>query len=104
VLRFHPKLAPYKLAVLPLVNKEGMPEFATKLYHGIQRSFKTFYDDSGAVGRRYRRQDEAGTPYCATVDGQTLQDGTVTLRDRDTMEQIRIPADNLKGYVLERIG
>lgn len=104
VLRFHPKLAPYKLAVLPLVNKDGMPEFATKLYNDVQRSFKTFYDDSGAVGRRYRRQDEAGTPFGATIDGQTLEDGTITIRDRDTMEQIRIPADNLKAWVLEKIG
>ncbi len=104
VLRFHPKLAPYKLAVLPLVNKEGMPEYATQLYTDIQRSFKTFYDDSGAVGRRYRRQDEAGTPFCATVDGQTLADGTVTVRDRDSMEQIRIPAENLRAFVQEKIG
>ncbi len=104
VLRFHPKLAPYKLAIFPLVNKEGMPEFATKLYNDIQRSVKTFYDDSGAVGRRYRRQDEIGTPYCATVDGQTLEDGTLTVRDRDSMEQIRIPAEQLKSFVLEKIG
>ena len=103
MIRFHPRLAPYKLAVLPLVNKDGMPEFATKLHNDVQRSFKTFYDDSGAVGRRYRRQDEVGTPYCATVDGQTLEDGTVTVRDRDTMEQIRIPAESLKEYVAGKI-
>jgi glycyl-tRNA synthetase len=103
ILQFHPKLAPYKLAVLPLVNKEGMQEFATKLYRELQSSFKVFYDDSGAVGRRYRRQDEVGTPFCATVDGQTLEDGTVTVRDRDSMEQIRIGADRLRGYVAEKI-
>jgi glycyl-tRNA synthetase len=103
VLRFHPKLAPYKLAVLPLVNKEGMPEIATKIYTDLQRWLKVFYDDSGAVGRRYRRQDEVGTPYCATIDGQTTEDGTVTVRDRDTMEQIRIPADRLREYVAEKI-
>ena len=103
VLAFHPKLAPYKLAVLPLVNKDGMPEFAENLHKDLQKWFKTFYDDSGAVGRRYRRQDEAGTPYCATVDGQTLEDGTVTVRERDSMEQIRIPADQVRDYVLERI-
>lgn len=103
VLRFHPKIAPYKLAIFPLVNKDGMPEFATSLYRDVQRSFKTYYDDSGAVGRRYRRQDEAGTPYCATIDGQTLEDGTLTVRDRDTMEQIRIPAENLKQWVAERV-
>jgi glycyl-tRNA synthetase len=104
VLRFHPKLAPYKLAVFPLVNKEGMPEFATKMYQELQRSYKTFYDDSGAVGRRYRRQDEVGTPFCATVDGQTLEDGTVTLRERDSMEQVRIPAANVRAYLDERLG
>jgi glycyl-tRNA synthetase len=103
VLRFNPKLAPYKLAVLPLVNKDGMPEFATKLYEDLVGSFKTFYDDSGAVGRRYRRQDEVGTPFCATIDGQTLEDGTVTVRERDSMEQIRISADTLKGYVAGKI-
>ncbi|MBC8145001.1 MAG: glycine--tRNA ligase [bacterium] len=103
VLRFHPKIAPYKLAVLPLVNKEGMPEFATNLYRDVQKSFKVFYDESGAVGRRYRRQDEVGTPYCATVDGTTLEDGTITVRDRDSMEQIRIPADRLRDYVVEKI-
>ena len=103
VLHFHPKLAPFKLAVLPLVNKDGMPEFAEKLYKDTQRSFKTFYDDSGAVGRRYRRQDEVGTPYCVTVDGQTLEDGTVTIRDRDSMEQIRVSSDSVKSYVAGRI-
>jgi glycyl-tRNA synthetase len=103
VLRFHPRLAPFKLAVLPLVNKDGMPEFAEKLYKDTQRSFKTFYDDSGAVGRRYRRQDEVGTPFCVTVDGQTLEDGTVTIRDRDSMEQIRISSDSVKSYVAGKI-
>jgi len=103
VLRFHPKLAPYKLAVLPLVNKDGMPEFAEKLYRDVQRSFKTFYDDSGAVGRRYRRQDEVGTPFSTTIDGQTLEDGTVTVRDRDSMEQVRIPAESVREYVAGKI-
>jgi len=103
VLRFHPRLAPYKLAVFPLVNKEGMPEYATQLYRDLQKSFKVFYDDSGAVGRRYRRQDEAGTPYCVTVDGQTIEDGTVTIRDRDTMEQVRVAAESVRGWVEERI-
>ncbi len=103
VLRFHPKLAPYKVAVFPLVNKDGMPEFATKLHGDLQRSFKAFYDDSGAVGRRYRRQDEIGTPFCVTIDGQTLEDGTVTVRDRDTMQQERIPAEGVGGYVGQRI-
>ncbi|KXK53003.1 MAG: glycine--tRNA ligase [Chlorobi bacterium] len=103
VLRFHPKLAPYKVAVFPLVNRDGMQEFAQKLYGDLQRSFKAFYDDSGAVGRRYRRQDEAGTPFCVTIDGQTLEDGTVTIRHRDTMQQERIPAEGVGSYVGQRI-
>jgi glycyl-tRNA synthetase len=91
VMHFHPRLAPIKAAILPLVNKEGMPEVAQKLYHELKRDFNVFYDDKGAVGRRYRRQDEAGTPYCFTIDGQTLQDNTVTIRDRDTLKQERLP-------------
>lgn len=103
VLRFHPKLAPYKVAIFPLIKKEGMPEFASKLHKDVQKRFKSFYDESGAVGRRYRRQDEAGTPYCVTVDGDTIEDGTVTIRDRDTMEQIRIPAEGLVDWLTERV-
>jgi glycyl-tRNA synthetase len=91
VMRFHPRLAPVKAAVFPLVNKEGMPEKAQALYRELKPKFNVFYDDKGAVGRRYRRQDEAGTPYCITIDGQTLQDETVTLRDRDTTQQVRVP-------------
>jgi glycyl-tRNA synthetase len=91
VMRFHPRLAPIKAAVFPLVNKDGMPEIAQKLYRELKREFNVFYDDKGAVGRRYRRQDEAGTPYCFTIDGQTLQDNTVTIRDRDTLKQERWP-------------
>ena len=78
VMRFHPRLAPIKAAILPLVNKEGMPEISQKLYRDLKQHFNVFYDDKGAVGRRYRRQDEAGTPYCITIDGQTLQDQTVS--------------------------
>src|SRR5207253_11134153 len=87
VMRFHPRLAPIKLAIFPLVNKDGMPEKAHALYRELKTQFNVFYDDKGAIGRRYRRQDEAGTPFCFTIDGQTLQDNTVTLRDRDTAEQ-----------------
>jgi glycyl-tRNA synthetase len=100
VMKFHPRLAPIKTAVLPLVNKEGMPERAYALYRELKGEFNVVYDDGGAVGRRYRRQDEAGTPFCVTIDGQTLQDATVTLRDRDTLAQRRIPlravADELR--------
>ena len=95
VLKLHPRLAPIKAAVFPLVNKDGMPEIAQKLYRELKRDFNVFYDDGGAVGRRYRRQDEAGTPYCFTIDGQTLQDQTVTIRDRDTLQQRRLPLDGV---------
>ncbi|HTU89306.1 MAG TPA: glycine--tRNA ligase, partial [Gemmataceae bacterium] len=91
VMRFHPRLAPIKAAIFPLVNKDGMPEIAQKLYRELKREFNVFYDDKGAVGRRYRRQDEAGTPYCFTIDGQSLQDQTVTIRDRDSLKQERLP-------------
>ncbi|MCM2272136.1 MAG: glycine--tRNA ligase [candidate division Zixibacteria bacterium] len=89
-LRLSPKISPIKAAIFPLVNKEGMPEYAEKVYHDLKRKFKVFYDDSGAVGRRYARMDEAGCPFCITIDGQTLQDQTMTVRDRDTMEQSRM--------------
>jgi glycyl-tRNA synthetase len=91
VMRFHPRLAPVKAAVFPLVNKEGMPEKAQALYRQLKKEANVFYDDKGAVGRRYRRQDEAGTPFCITIDGQTLQDDTVTIRERDTTRQKRVP-------------
>lgn len=91
VMRFHPRLAPIKAAILPLVNKEGMPEKAHALYRELKRDYNVFYDDKGAVGRRYRRQDEAGTPFCFTIDGQTLTDNTVTLRERDSTQQRRVP-------------
>ncbi|HEV3146979.1 MAG TPA: glycine--tRNA ligase [Gemmataceae bacterium] len=90
VMKFHPRLAPIKAAILPLVNKEGMPDKALALYRELKQDFVVQYDDKGAIGRRYRRQDEAGTPYCFTIDGQTLQDETVTIRDRDSLQQRRI--------------
>jgi glycyl-tRNA synthetase len=91
VMRLHPRLAPVKAAIFPLVNKDSMPEKAQELYRELKQEFNVFYDDKGAVGRRYRRQDEAGTPFCITIDGQTLQDDTVTIRDRDTTHQWRVP-------------
>jgi len=102
VLGFHPSIAPIKVGVFPLVKKDGMPEFATRLYHDLKQQVPAFYDDSGAVGRRYRRMDEAGTPFCVTVDGQTLQDGTVTVRHRDSMTQDRVAADTLRVWLRER--
>jgi glycyl-tRNA synthetase len=89
-LKLHPRLAPVKAAVFPLVKKDGMPEVAEKIYRELKKQFNVFYDEKGAVGRRYARQDEVGTPYCITVDGQTLQDQTVTFRDRDTLRQWRV--------------
>ncbi len=103
VLRLHPFLAPNKVAVLPLVNKDGMPEIAEKLERDLRHAMKTYYDDSGAVGRRYRRQDEIGTPFCVTIDSDTLTDQSVTIRERDSMQQIRLSLDAVKDYVAERI-
>lgn len=103
VLRLHPKLAPLKCAVFPLVNRDGLQEIGRKITDDMQKSFKVFYDESGAVGRRYRRQDECGTPFCVTIDYDTLKDNTVTIRERDSMNQERISMDKIKLYVLERI-
>ena len=91
VMRFHPRLAPIKAAILPLVNKEGMPEKAYQLYRQLKQDYNVFFDDKGAIGRRYRRMDEAGTPYCITIDGETMKDDTVTIRHRDDCKQERIP-------------
>ncbi|HAC90812.1 MAG TPA: glycine--tRNA ligase, partial [Planctomycetaceae bacterium] len=104
VLRLHPRLAPIKVAVFPLVKKDGMPELAQELYRGLKKKFTTFYDEKGAVGRRYRRQDEVGTPYCITVDGQSLNDRTVTIRDRDTLEQVRVRVDDVVSDIESRLG
>ncbi len=103
VLGFHPAIAPIKAAVLPLVKKDGMPELATELYNDLRRRLPTFYDDAGAIGRRYRRMDEAGTPFCLTVDGQTLEDRTVTVRHRDSMQQERIGIDATLAFLRERV-
>jgi glycyl-tRNA synthetase len=103
VLKFHPKLAPVKAAIFPLVNKDGMPEIAREIETTLRKNFKVFYDDKGAVGRRYRRQDEAGTPYCITVDTQTLTDSTVTVRDRDSMVQERVTIENLSTYLFDKL-
>ncbi|RMF58958.1 MAG: glycine--tRNA ligase [Calditrichaeota bacterium] len=103
VLRFAPAVAPMKAAVFPLVKKDGMPEVARNIVNGLRKYFRVFYDESGAIGRRYRRQDEIGTPYCFTVDSQTLEDGTVTVRERDTMAQERISQDRVLEYLMERV-
>ncbi len=103
VLKFNPRLAPLKAAVFPLVNKDGMPEIALNIEKDLRKNLKVFYDDKGAVGRRYRRQDEAGTPFCITVDTQTLSDQTVTIRERDSMEQVRVSSDKILNYLLEKL-
>jgi glycyl-tRNA synthetase len=104
VMKFHPALAPLKAAVFPLVNKDGMPELARRIYDGLRRQFNVFYDDGGSIGRRYRRQDEAGTPFGITIDGQSTQDQTVTVRDRDTLLQDRVGVDSLVEYLTKKIG
>ena len=103
VLRFHPRIAPITLGVFPLVKKEGMPDKAREIVKRYLDRFTLYYDQTGAIGRRYRRQDEVGTPFCATVDGQTLEDDTVTLRDRDSMEQTRVKIAALGDMIEERM-
>ena len=103
VLAMHPSLAPIKAGIFPLVKKDGMPEFATKLADELRRSFPVFYDESGAIGRRYRRMDEVGTPFGVTIDGQTTQDSTVTVRDRDTLKQDRVAADRVADWITQRL-
>lgn len=103
VMKFHPKLAPITVALFPLVKKDGMPEMAEKLQNDLQEHFLAFYDEKGAIGRRYRRMDEIGTPFCVTVDGESTSDGTVTVRHRDTMEQDRIPAEKVASYMIDSI-
>ena len=102
VLKLKPFLAPYKVAVLPLVKKFHS-EKATEVYNMLSKEFMTTYDETASIGKRYRREDAIGTPFCVTVDDETINDGTVTVRDRDTMEQVKIKLDELVDYVNERI-
>src|SRR5258707_356854 len=103
VLKLKPELAPIKAAVFPLVNKDGMPDVARRIYDDLRKRFNVFYDDGGSIGRRYRRQDEAGTPFGITIDGQTSQDQTVTVRDRDTLKQVRVASAQLSEYLAEHL-
>ena len=103
VLRLHPQLAPVKVAVLPLVRKDGQPELATEIYRGLRETMQAEYDSGGAIGRRYRRQDEIGTPWAVTVDHQTLEDRTVTVRDRDSLHQERIAIEELSAEFERRL-
>lgn len=103
VLKFHPKVAPIKLAILPLTKKDGLPEVAQQLMKDCMGSFKCFYEEKDAIGKRYRRMDALGTPYCVTIDHQTLEDQTVTIRHRDTMLQERIALSEVKNLVLSSL-
>ena len=103
LLQFHPRLAPIKAAVFPLVKKDGMPELAQEIYRDLKREFPVFYDAKGAVGRRYRRMDEAGTPFCITIDGESLTNETVTLRERDSMKQTRVTVSEASQAIREAI-
>jgi glycyl-tRNA synthetase len=103
VLRLHPKLAPIKVAVLPLVSRDGMPERARAIFDELRHRIPAEFDEGGSIGKRYRRQDEIGTPWGVTVDGQTAEDDTVTLRDRDSLEQRRVPIDGLADALEVRL-
>ncbi|CAN5840894.1 glycine--tRNA ligase [soil metagenome] len=103
VLRLHPSLAPIKAAVFALTKKEGMPDMAHRIAGDLRPHFPVDYDETGSIGKRYRRQDEVGTPFCVTVDTESVKDGTVTVRDRDSLKQDRISADALLGYLKERL-
>jgi len=103
IMRFHPRLAPIKAAVFPLVNKDGMPEIAEPIFRELKKHWPVQYDAKAAIGKRYARMDEAGTPFCFTIDGQTKEDGTVTVRDRDTGGQSRISKDKVAEYLRDRL-
>jgi glycyl-tRNA synthetase len=103
VLRLHPRLAPVKVAVLPLVKKDGQPELAREVYRAVRGLVQAEYDDGGAIGKRYRRQDEIGTPFCVTVDHDSVADGTVTVRDRDSLTQERLPIEGLAQELQRRV-
>ena len=103
VLHFHPSIAPVTVGVFPLVKKDGLAEIASDIEKELREDFTTFYDQGGAIGRRYRRQDEIGTPYCVTVDYDTKEDRTVTLRFRDSMEQVRVPITEIAARIRSEI-
>ncbi|HTB50239.1 MAG TPA: His/Gly/Thr/Pro-type tRNA ligase C-terminal domain-containing protein, partial [Solirubrobacteraceae bacterium] len=103
VLRLHPRLAPVKVAVMPLVKKDGQPELARKIYEDLRGRMQSEYDEGGSIGKRYRRQDEIGTPWGVTIDHQSIDDGSVTLRDRDSLAQDRIEIEELAGELEKRL-
>lgn len=104
VMKFHPRLAPIKAAIFPLVKKDGQPEKAKEIYRSLKNAgINVAYDEQGAIGRRYRRQDEIGTPWCITIDGDTLEQGTVTIRDRDSLEQVRVKVEDVTSEIASRL-
>ncbi len=103
VLRLHPRLAPVKVAILPLVKKDGQPELAREAFEALRGLMTTEYDEGGSIGKRYRRQDEIGTPWCVTVDHRSIEDRTVTLRERDSLEQSRVSIDELPALLSDRL-
>ena len=104
LLKLHPRLAPIKAAIFPLIKKEGMPETALEIYREMKAAgLNVIYSQQGAIGRRYRQQDEIGTPWCITIDGDTATDGAVTVRDRDTLEQTRVPVSEVTNEILRRL-
>ena len=103
VLKLPAALAPIKLAVLPLIKKDGLPEKAQEIIDNLKFDFKCQYDEKDSIGKRYRRQDAIGTPYCVTVDHQSLEDNTVTIRYRDTMEQERVAIDRLADIIADKV-
>jgi len=103
VLRLHPRLAPIKAAVLPLVKKDGQPELAHEVHEALRKRVQSEYDEGGSIGKRYRRQDEIGTPLCLTIDHQSIEDGTVTLRDRDSLAQERVPIEGIAEEIERRV-
>jgi glycyl-tRNA synthetase len=102
-MKFHPRVAPIKAAIFPLVNKDGMPEIARKLYNDLRTRYDVQLDVKQNIGKRYARMDEAGTPYCFTIDSDTLTDQTVTVRERDTLAQERIGIDQVAAYLSKQI-
>jgi glycyl-tRNA synthetase len=103
VLKIPPFLAPIKAAVLPLVKKDGLPEKALEIFDGLKYDYMCFYEEKDSIGKRYRRQDAIGTPYCITVDHKTLEDNTVTIRERDTMKQERVGIDKISDIIGARL-
>jgi glycyl-tRNA synthetase len=103
VMRLPSFLAPVKLAVMPLLKKDGLPEIAEKIVHDLKFDFNCQYDDKDSIGRRYRRQDAIGTPYCITIDHQTLEDNSVTIRYRDAMNQERVKIEQLRDIIKEKV-